>query len=156
MSNSDSSFFPCAQCGAINRVRPERRGDNAKCGACKQPIDTSGKPSDVTDTVLAKLVAQDQVPVLIDFWAPWCGPCKAFAPQLEAFGKKHAGELLIAKVNTDEQQQFAAAMQVQSIPTIALFAGGEPIAVQPGAMSQVQLEQWISQAMQAASQQAQS
>ena len=143
MSNSDSSFFPCAQCGAINRVRPERRGDNAKCGACKQPIDTSGKPSDVTDTVLAKLVAQDQVPVLIDFWAPWCGPCKAFAPQLEAFGKKHAGELLIAKVNTDEQQQIASQFRIQGIPAFALIKDGKLASQTSGFQPADRLLSWV-------------
>jgi thioredoxin 2 len=145
-------YFRCSKCGTVNRLARGRENEGSKCGQCKDPLDTQAKPAEVSDEGLAKLVKQRQVPVLIDFWAPWCGPCRAFAPQLEAYAKKHGGEILVAKINTDEHKEFANALQVQGIPTIALFVGGAPVAVQSGAMSLVQLERWVNDGLSGAAQ----
>ena len=133
--------FPCRSCGAWNRVDPARPGPT--CGRCKQPLDTTGAPVDVTDAELAKLVARSPVPVLVDFWAPWCGPCRMVAPHLDATARRHAGRVLVAKVNTDQHGETAARIGVRGIPTLAVWKGGQLVHSQAGAMVGGQLDAFV-------------
>ena len=135
--------YPCPACGATNRIPPERTRDAAKCGRCKAPF-TLNHPQEVDDARLAQLVATTDVAVLVDFWAPWCGPCRAVAPRLEALAERHAGRLLVAKVNTDQHTRTAGQLGVQAIPTLAIYKAGRLVLQQAGALSLPQLEALVA------------
>jgi len=140
---TDDRYFLCQECHRINRVSSDKLGRVLACGRCRKSIVQDGSPVDVTDDVLTSLISKSPVPVLIDFWAPWCGPCRAFAPMLETFSNRHAGRLIVAKVNTEEHQRNAALLGVRAIPTLALYKGGQLQHVQPGAQTQNQLEDFV-------------
>ncbi|HMV68357.1 MAG TPA: thioredoxin domain-containing protein [Myxococcota bacterium] len=131
----------CTSCGALNRYTPGRA--DARCGRCNAGLDADNHPHEVDDDALARLVASSPVPVLVDFWAPWCGPCRAVAPHLAALAKRHAGRLLVAKVNTDQHQATAGRLGVQAIPTLAVWSGGELRRAEPGARMGAELEAFI-------------
>jgi thioredoxin 2 len=130
----------CPSCGALNRTDPTR--PDPTCGRCHATL--TGAPSEVDDAALAKLVATSPVPVLVDFWAPWCGPCRTVAPHLEALARKHAGKLIVAKVNVDHHNQHAGQLGVQGIPTLAVYVGGKPVKVEAGARTGAALEAWVA------------
>ena len=102
-----------------------------------------GKEVEITDASFEQEVIQSDVPVLIDFWAPWCGPCRMVAPIVEEIASDYDGKIKVGKINTDDNQKVAAQFGIRSIPTLALFKGGRQLASQPGAMSLSQLLQWI-------------
>ncbi len=105
------------------------------------------EPVHVTDAAFEKTVLQSSIPVIVDFWAPWCGPCKMVAPTLEKLAKEYAGKLLVAKVNTDEQQQWAMQYGVQGIPTMLFVAGGKIVHRQTGALPEPMLRMVVEQFM---------
>ena len=125
----------CSSCGAKNRIPAKRLGDRPRCGGCKTAIDTNRPLAVRTTTEFDELVADAAVPVLVDFWAPWCGPCLAVAPQLELLAKKKAGALAVAKVDTDALPDLGARFGIRSIPTMILFAGGRESRRLSGAMA---------------------
>jgi thioredoxin 2 len=137
---SEALFFRCGGCGQLNKIPAERRFDAPKCGRCKQMLDTSGQPQDVSDAELQRAIGGAPVPVLVDFWAPWCGPCRQLAPHLAELAVRHAGKLLVLKINTEEHRETAAALQVRSIPTLCIYKGGELVRRQPGAVFGAQLD----------------
>lgn len=138
------SIFRCAHCGRINRIKAEAATSGTpKCGQCKSELDTSGRPQNVDTASFAKAVKTSPVPILVDVWAPWCGPCRMVAPVLEEIGRERAGELLILKVNSDENQQLAASMRIGGIPTMLLFREGKEAARQEGAMPKPMLDSWL-------------
>lgn len=104
----------------------------------------SGKTVELTDDGFDAAIAQAGVPVLVDFWAPWCGPCKMVAPHLEALAEEKGATLVVAKVNVDESAKIASKFGIRSIPTLMLFKDGEPLATKVGALNKGQLEAWIS------------
>jgi thioredoxin 2 len=138
---SEKLHFACPSCGGINRVPAERLSSGPRCGRCQTPLST--KPVEVDDDGLEKLARSAPVPVLVDFWAPWCGPCRAVAPALEKVAAENAGRLIVAKVNTDHHQRTMAALQIRGIPTLAVWKGGELVFKQAGAMSAPQLQQLV-------------
>lgn len=142
---SESLTFRCAGCGARNRVPAGRVHAGPKCGRCKAPLGAS--PVEVSDDELALLIRECELPVLVDFWAPWCGPCRAVAPHLAALAERNAGRLLVAKVNTDQHSRTAQALQVRAIPTLAIWKDGALLKRRPGALQGPQLDAFVAEAL---------
>jgi thioredoxin 2 len=117
-------------------------GENPSCGRCKAPL-FQGRPAEVDATRLDALIARSDVPVVVDFWAPWCAPCRMMAPAFEQAARTLEPRYRLAKVNTEEQQALAARFGIRSIPTVAVFSAGREVARQSGAMDAGTLVRWI-------------
>jgi thioredoxin 2 len=140
-------LLSCPKCGRRNRMRYEGLGKVFRCGQCQSELEPVAEPVDVhNNLIFDSLVTHSAVPVLIDFWAPWCGPCKMVAPELRKVARETAGRLLVAKVNTEEVQSLARRFRVSAIPTMALFQNGLEVARQAGAMPAPQIRKFIEQA----------
>ena len=135
----------CPHCQKANRFPDERIGDGPSCGACGQPL-FSGVHS-VDATGLAALMGQAKVPVIVDFWAPWCAPCRSFAPTFAAAALKHGGRLVFAKVDTEANQDLGARFNIRSIPTLAVFGGTQELGRVSGALPPAQLEELIQKVL---------
>lgn len=139
---SDSRHIVCPHCHAVNRVPTDRLAQAPKCGQCHQPL-FSGHPVALTVATFGKHIQRNDIPVLVDFWAPWCGPCKMMAPQFEQAARLLEPRVRLAKVDTEAEQQLGAQFGIRSIPTLALFSGGREIARQPGAMGAQDIVRWV-------------
>jgi thioredoxin 2 len=137
----------CPSCGKKNRVLYSRLGEAARCGACGTALPPPAEPLAVDQgEELTGLLRESQLPVLVDFWAPWCGPCRAVAPEMTKVAERNAGRWLVVKVNTDADPQVGAAHRIQSIPTMAVFQGGREVARTMGARPAAQIEEFVRQA----------
>jgi thioredoxin 2 len=131
----------CAACGQKNRIAFARLTDAIRCGQCKQAIALPGTPIDVhSSAVFDSLIAQSSLPVLVDYWAPWCGPCRMVAPELKKVAARQAGRALVLKVNTDELTDLGQRFGIRSIPTMAVFAGGREVTRSSGARPAADIE----------------
>ncbi len=126
---TDSQLIRCPACSATNRVPLEKVARHLKpvCGRCKTPLELDTKPLVVTDATFASEVEHSPLPVLLDIWAPWCSPCRMVAPVLEELAREMAGQVLVAKLNVDDNPATAARFNVTSIPTLLVLKGGKEV-----------------------------
>lgn len=140
---SEVLHIVCAQCDAVNRIPLARLNEHPKCGACHHHLFES-RPIALTATNFQKHLGRNDIPVLVDFWAPWCGPCKMMAPAYEKAAARLEPRVRLAKVNTEEEQVLGAQYGIRSIPTLVLFRQGKEIARQAGAVGEADILRWVS------------
>jgi thioredoxin 2 len=131
----------CPACQTANRVDSERRGDGPKCGRCGALL-LDGRPAELDAAGFDAVLSATDLPVLVDFWAPWCGPCRAMAPMFEQAARTLATEARLVKVDTDAQQELAARYAIRAIPTLILFRNGAEVKRHSGAMDAGSLARW--------------
>jgi thioredoxin 2 len=143
--STDSLNAVCPHCQAVNRIPAARKDESPQCGRCSEPL-FPGRPVALNTAAWERFSTRNDLPVLVDFWATWCGPCRAMAPQFEQAARRLAGRVQFAKVDTDAEPELAGRFGIRSIPTLVLMQGGRELRRASGAMSAAQLEQWLGAA----------
>jgi thioredoxin 2 len=133
----------CPHCDGVNRVPAERLAEGPTCGKCQLELFT-GKPADLASARFTKHIERSDIPVLVDFWAPWCGPCRTMAPFYEQATKKLEPHVRVVKLDTEANQDIGARYAIRSIPTLALFRNGREVARQAGAMDANNILEWVA------------
>jgi thioredoxin 2 len=141
-------LLACPSCGQRNRLAWERQSEQGRCASCKQPLSKPSAPLGVTSAAqFSAMISRSTLPVLVDFWAAWCGPCRSLAPELEALAKTSAGEFLVAKVDTEALPELAGQYSIRSIPSLLLFAAGGEVSRTAGAQSAGALRNFVHKAL---------
>ncbi|MFZ5781198.1 MAG: thioredoxin TrxC [Pseudomonadota bacterium] len=145
---TDRLIIACPACNTLNRAPREKlaAGSGGKCGSCGAPL-FEGHPVALDGRTFEAHAGKSDIPLLVDFWAPWCGPCKAMAPQFERAAQRLEPSVRLAKVNTDQEPDLAARYRIQGIPTVVLIQHGREIARQSGVMDAGRIESWVRQAL---------
>jgi thioredoxin 2 len=137
----------CGQCGQKNRLAYEGLGKAVQCGKCKATLSAPASPIEVeSSTEFDHLIARSPLPVVVDYWAPWCGPCRMVAPELQKVAARQAGRVVVVKVNTDALGDLGERFGIRSLPTLAVFAGGREVARTLGARPANEIEAFVEQA----------
>lgn len=134
----------CSRCGGVNRIAPERAALAAKCGKCRAKL-FAGHPGDVDAAVFDRQIARSSIPVLVDVWAPWCGPCLAMAPAFEAAAGELEPRVRLIKLNSENEQAVASRLAIRGIPTMIMFSKGREVARTSGAMGTGQIVRWVQE-----------
>lgn len=144
MTTPLQTYVVCDKCQRLNRVRVET-DKTPVCGECKAELPIHGAVVDGSDRSLPTLIRKSSLPVIVDVWAPWCAPCRAFAPTFEEFSTRYAGKAVFVKLNSETNQQSAGSLGIRSIPSIIVFKNGSEVTRQSGAIPRDRFSQWLDQ-----------
>lgn len=139
---AESLHIVCPHCSATNRIPATRLGEAPKCGQCHQPLFT-GQPVELTTASFKRTIERSDLPVVVDFWAPWCGPCRMMAPEYSAAAQELEPGVRLAKLDTEAEPALAAEFRIQSIPTLVCFRGGREVARRSGATGKAEIVRWV-------------
>ena len=139
---TDTKHIVCPSCNATNRIPVAKMAAGPACGKCHKPL-FNGRPVTLSSQNFQQHIKRSDIPVVVDFWAPWCGPCKMMAPAFEQASAELVPDARLAKLNTEDEQSIAGKFNIRSIPTMVIFKNGREIARQAGAMSAVDIKSWV-------------
>lgn len=137
----------CPSCGAANRIPGEHLSHTGRCGSCKALLPPTAQPIEVDPAAFDEIVRKAPVPVFVDFWASWCGPCRIAAPEVEALAREMAGKAIVLKVDTDKYPELAERFQIQGIPNFVVLRNGRAVLQQAGVVPRAVMRRWLEQAV---------
>jgi thioredoxin 2 len=133
----------CANCGAKNRIPEKHLADSGRCGSCKAALPPANEPIEVTPATFQEIVENATVPILVDFWAPWCGPCRMAAPEIRELAREMAGRALVLKADTEQYPELGGRFQIQSIPTFLVFRDRQVVFRRSGVAPRTEMRRWL-------------